>query len=63
VPTIKLPSPNAGVPSTKLIMPEPRRSKRFNPNAITDKIVPLLLLLLVLILLAVLVIVALSLVS
>jgi hypothetical protein len=44
-------------------MPEPRRSKRFNPNAITETIVPILLIILLLILLAVLVIVVWSLVK
>jgi len=41
-------------------MPEPRRSKRFHPDTITEKIVPVILLILVLILLAVLIIVGLS---
>ncbi len=44
-------------------MPEPRRSKRFHPNAITEKIVPVLLVILLLILLAVMAIVGLSLVK
>jgi len=44
-------------------MPEPHRSKRFQPNVITEKIVPVLLVILLLILLAVLVIVVLSLVG
>jgi hypothetical protein len=44
-------------------MPEHRRSKRFDPNVITEKIVPVLLVVLLLILLAVLVIVGLSLVG
>ena len=44
-------------------MPEPRRSKRFDPNGITEKIVPALLVILLLILLAVLTIVGLSLVG
>jgi hypothetical protein len=43
-------------------MPGPRRSKRFNSNVISEKIVPILLIILLLILLAVLVIVGLSLV-
>jgi hypothetical protein len=42
-------------------MPAPRRSKRFHPNTVTEKLVPLLLVILVLTLLAVVVIVALSL--
>lgn len=37
------------------------RSKRFTPNAITEKIVPILLVILVLILLSVLVVIGLSL--
>ena len=37
------------------------RSKRFNPNVLTEKIVPILLVLLVLVLLAVFVIIGLSL--
>jgi hypothetical protein len=37
------------------------RSKRFNPNLITEKIVPILLVLLVIILLAVFVVIGLSL--
>jgi flagellar basal body-associated protein FliL len=43
-------------------MPEPRRSKRFNPNAVTEKIVPILLVILLLILLGVLMIIVLSLI-
>ena len=42
-------------------MPE-RRSKRFTPSAISEKIVPILLVILVLILLSVLLIVVLSLI-
>jgi hypothetical protein len=42
-------------------MPEPRRSKRFDPNAITEKVVPILLVTLLLILLAVVIIVVWSL--
>jgi hypothetical protein len=45
-----------------LIMPAPRRSKRFHPNVLTEKIIPVILVLLLLILLAVLVITILSLV-
>jgi hypothetical protein len=44
-------------------MPEPRRSRRFDPNVITEKIVPLLLVVLLLILLMVLVMTGLSLVT
>jgi hypothetical protein len=44
-------------------MPESRRSKRFIPNTITEKVVPVVLFILLLILLAVLVIVGLSLVG
>ena len=40
-----------------------RRSKRFDPNVITEKIVPILLVVLVLVLLAVLVVIGLSLVG
>ena len=43
-------------------MPAPRRSKRFHPNAITEKIVPVLLVILLLVLLVVLIIVGMSLV-
>jgi hypothetical protein len=50
-------SPNDGV-----TMPESRRSKRFHPNTITEKIVPVLLVILLLVLLAVLIITGLSLV-
>ena len=42
-------------------VPENRRSKRFSPSAITEKLIPVLLAILVLALLAVLVIVGLSL--
>jgi hypothetical protein len=45
----------------ELVMPEPRRSKRFHPNTITEIIVPVILVFLLLILLAVLVIVGSSL--
>jgi hypothetical protein len=44
-------------------MPEPRRSRRFDPNVITEKIVPLLLVVLLLILLMVLIMTGLSLVT
>jgi len=44
-------------------MSAPQPSRRFTPNALTEKIVPILLVILVLILLAVLVIVGLSLVG
>lgn len=40
-----------------------RRSRRFDPNVITEKIVPILLVVLVLVLLAVLVVIGLSLVG
>jgi hypothetical protein len=43
------------------IMSVTRRSKRFNPNTITEKIVPALLVILLVILLAVFVIIGLSL--
>lgn len=42
-------------------MPEPRRSRRFHPNVITEIVVPVILVFLLLILLAVLVMVASSL--
>jgi hypothetical protein len=42
-------------------MPERRRSKRFNPNTITEKVVPVVLVILLFMLLAVLVIVGWSL--
>ena len=42
-------------------MPEPRRSRRFHPNTLTEKIVPVVLIVLLLILTAVLVIIVLSL--
>lgn len=42
-------------------MSTPRRSKRFNPNNLTEKIVPALLAMLVLVLLAVFIIISLSL--
>ncbi|MBI5838942.1 MAG: hypothetical protein HZB19_02460 [Chloroflexi bacterium] len=42
-------------------MPETRRSKRFSPSGLTEKLVPVLLVILVLALLGVLVIVGLSL--
>lgn len=42
-------------------MPDSKRSKRFKPNAIAEKIVPVVLALLVLALLAVIVIIVLSL--
>jgi len=42
-------------------MTEPRRSKRFSPSAVTEKLIPVLLAVLLLSLLAVIVIVALSL--
>jgi hypothetical protein len=42
-------------------MPDPKRSKRFKPNAIMDKIIPVVLALLALALLAVIVIIILSL--
>ncbi|MEW6286807.1 MAG: hypothetical protein AB1509_11320 [Chloroflexota bacterium] len=42
-------------------MPEPNRSKRFKPGAVTDRLVPIVLVLLALALLAVIVIVLLSL--
>jgi len=41
-------------------MPEPRRSKRFQPDTITEKIVPVVLLILLLVLFAVLIITGLS---
>jgi hypothetical protein len=44
-------------------MPAPRHSKRFQPNAITEKIVPVILVLLLIALLAVLVITVLPLAS
>jgi hypothetical protein len=44
-------------------MSAPHHSKRFTPNALTEKIVPILLVILVLALLAVLIIVGLSLVG
>ena len=43
-------------------MPGPRRSKRFTPDAISEKIVPILLVILLLILAGVLMIVVLSLI-
>jgi hypothetical protein len=43
------------------MMSEPRHSKRFTPNALTEKIVPALLVILVLALLVVLIVVGLSL--
>ena len=45
-----------------LIMPEPRRSKRFRPNAVTEKIVPVILIILLLILATVLIITLFSLI-
>ncbi len=44
-------------------MSAPHRSRRFTPNAFTEKIVPILLLILVLVLLAVLIIIGWSLVG
>jgi cell division septal protein FtsQ len=38
------------------VMPEPRRSKRFDPNSMTEKVVPILLLALLFILFAVVII-------
>lgn len=40
-----------------------RRSKRFDPNLVTEKIVPIVLIVLIIILLAVLVVIGLSLVG
>ncbi len=42
-------------------MPEPRRSRRFIPSSITEKLVPVFLVVLLLTLLAVLIIIGLSL--
>ena len=42
-------------------MPEPRRSKRFSPSSITEKLVPVFLVVLLLTLLAVFIIIGLSL--
>ena len=44
-------------------MPEPRRSKRFGPNAITEKVVPIVLIVLLFILFAVVIMVVWSLVA
>jgi hypothetical protein len=56
-----MPQADQAQTKTKPHMAATHRSKRFNPNVMTEKIVPILLVLLVLVLVAVFVIIGLSL--